>query len=146
MNRSNRLWIFFVIVAVGLVLSWGQVGREESPRVATRDGAWLDTEVPCTPLEAPCAAYGSSVALVLGPERPGTLRLEAVGDDNPRLGGASVFTRGGGRSDSLELGLDPAGPAQWTLDLPDISKAATAEFRVYLERPAVQAAFPLKGP
>ena len=146
MNRTNRLWIFFVIVAVGLVLSWGQVGRVESQRVAPRDGVWLDTEVPCTPLEAPCAAYGGSLALVLGPDRPGRLRLKVVGNDNPRIGGASVFTRGGGRSDSLELAPDPAGPAQWTVDLPDISKAATAEFRVYLERPAVQAAFPLKGP
>jgi hypothetical protein len=144
MNRWNRLWIFFAIVAVGLVLSWGQVGREASQRVATRAGAWLDTEVPCAPLHTPCAAYGGDVALVLGPDRPDVLRLKVVGVDDPRIGGASVFTRGGGQSDSVELGLEPAGLAQWTVGLPDLSTAATAEFRVYFERPAVQAVFPLE--
>ena len=143
MNRTNRLWIFFVIVAVGLVLSWGQVGREQSQRIATPGGSWLDTETPCEPLAAPCAAYGGDAALVVGPERPGVLRLKLVGSDAPQFGGVSVFQRRSGRGESAALAPEPVGPGEWDIPLPDLSGARNAELRVRFDRPAVQAAFPL---
>ena len=58
MSRQGRYWIFFVIVAVGLALSWGQVGRKTRQALEIEPVLLLVTETPCTPMATPCAAVG----------------------------------------------------------------------------------------
>ena len=73
MSRLGRYWIFFVIVAVGLALRWGQIGRK-TPQVLRDDPViYLQTEKDCRPNAAPCAALGSDRAVVLGPAKSGLL-------------------------------------------------------------------------
>jgi len=84
MNGYARYWIFFVIVAVGLVLSWGQVGRKTDQVMAEQDVIYLQTEVACRPQRAPCAAVAHDRALVLGPDGDG-LQLRSAGFDADHL-------------------------------------------------------------
>lgn len=71
MSRFGGYWIFFVIVAVGLALSWGQVGRK-TQRVFEQDPVvFLSTESPCRPRSDPCAAVAGDRAIVLGPAGSG---------------------------------------------------------------------------
>ena len=76
----GRYWIFFVIVAVGLVLSWGQVGRKTEHELRERPVDFLSVESGCDPMHAPCAAYAGERAMVLGPEQGGLL-LKLAGID-----------------------------------------------------------------
>ncbi len=78
MSRQGRYWIFFVIVAVGLALSWAQVGRKARQALESEPVLLLVTEVPCTPMASPCAAIGRDRALVLGPDEQG-LRIRLTG-------------------------------------------------------------------
>ena len=66
-------WLIFVIVAVGLVLSWGQVGRKAERVVTDTPVQMLQVEDDCRPLRAPCAALGRDRALVLGPGSGGVI-------------------------------------------------------------------------
>ena len=80
MSRLGKYWIFFVIVAVGLALSWGQVGRK-AERVLQEDPVvYLAAEPGCAPARAPCAAIANDRALVLGPDTAGLL-LRQTGFD-----------------------------------------------------------------
>jgi len=68
MQNFNRYLVFYVILAVGLVVAWSQVGR----RAELRQEAGLSlmqTEQDCRPREAPCAAYAGHFALIVGPNR-----------------------------------------------------------------------------
>ena len=78
MIRQGRYWIFFVIVAVGLALSWGQVGRKTRQALEIEPVLLLVTETPCTPMASPCAAVGRDRALVVGPDGQG-LRIRQTG-------------------------------------------------------------------
>ena len=78
MSRQGRYWIFFVIVAVGLSLSWGQVGRKTRQVLEDEPVMLLVTETPCTPIASPCAAVGRDRALLLGPDEQG-LRIRQTG-------------------------------------------------------------------
>ena len=78
MSRLGRYWIFFVIVAVGLALSWGQVGRKAQRALEASPVVFLATEPGCRARIAPCAAVASDRALVLGPDSDG-LRLRQAG-------------------------------------------------------------------
>jgi len=78
MSRLGRYWIFFVIVAVGLALSWGQVGRKTQRALETEPVVFLLTERPCEPGSAPCAAVADDRAVVLGPG-PNGLRVKQTG-------------------------------------------------------------------
>jgi hypothetical protein len=138
----NRVWIFFVIVAVGLVLSWGQVGRKAEQRLGADPSRLLQTESPCQPQHAPCAASGAAFALVLGPDGPRALQLRAVGEPRPEL--SEVRVRGAGRAAAeWRLVAEPLGPAAWRLPLPEEAASAGVEVQVRLARPAVAALFPL---
>ena len=70
--------MFFVIVAVGLALSWGQVGRKTRQALEIEPVLLLVTETPCTPMVSPCAAAGRDRALVVGPDGQG-LRIRQTG-------------------------------------------------------------------
>jgi hypothetical protein len=70
-RRWNKSWYFFMLVAAGLILSWGQVGnryREHKP-VETKEYLLLRTEQNCELLKAPCAAYAPDYALVINVEK-----------------------------------------------------------------------------
>jgi len=69
-----------MIVAVGLVISWGQVGRKSQQSV-DGDIILLQVEDDCRPRSLPCAAYAARQAFVLGPDRHG-LRLVGQGIGN----------------------------------------------------------------
>jgi len=67
MMWRHSYWLFFVIVAVGLTLSWGQVSRKVEKVLDDEQVIVLETESACQPLRLPCAALASDRALVLGP-------------------------------------------------------------------------------
>lgn len=62
--KWDRLWIFFVIVAVGLALSWGKVGQNTEKEVSKDPFELLRVEPACDLRAEGCAAYGSELALV----------------------------------------------------------------------------------
>lgn len=62
--KWDRLWIFFVIVAVGLALSWGKVGQKTEQRISQDQFVLLRVESGCRLPVDSCAAYGSELALV----------------------------------------------------------------------------------
>ena len=78
MSRLGRYWLFFVIVAVGLALSWGQVGRRAQQSLMETPVVYLATEPDCRATRAPCAALAADRALVLGPDGGG-LRIRQTG-------------------------------------------------------------------
>lgn len=78
MGRTARYWLAFAIVAVGLALSWGQVGRKTQRVLEQVPVVYLQTEQPCRPRRAPCAAFAEDRALVLGPG-PHGLALKPAG-------------------------------------------------------------------
>ena len=80
MSRLGKYWIFFVIVAVGLALSWGQIGRKAEQVLQQDPVVYLAVEPGCAPVESPCAAVASDRALVLGPGIGGLL-LRQTGFD-----------------------------------------------------------------
>lgn len=139
-TRIGRYWIFFVIVAVGLALSWGQVGTK-TRRVLLQDPLiYLNTEADCRPRVAPCAALGSDRALVLGPAQTGLLarRTGLIVND---VDNAEVILLG---ADGNELGrrvlLADAG--EWRLtDIPDATR--TLRFRIAMPGASTVAEFPI---
>lgn len=142
---ANRHWIFFVIVAVGLIFSWARIGQKTHQVVVERgDVQVLLAESDCAPSRAPCAAMGVDRALVLGPA-PKALLLRYTG---PALGPgqqpeAYYLARDGRLLDAVSL--QPGGRADtWLLDLP-AAELAASHVRVRLgaqARPLV-AEFPL---
>lgn len=71
MSRQGSYWLFFVIVAVGLALSWGQVGRKTERVLKERSATYLVPEAVCAPRVHPCAEVAKDRALVLGPVENG---------------------------------------------------------------------------
>lgn len=73
MKHANRLWMFFILIAAGLVYSYAMVGKRyqqavsDSPATASssRGARILNIEEDCRPFQVPCAAYAASAALVL---------------------------------------------------------------------------------
>ena len=66
-KRWNKVWYFFMLVAAGLILSWGQVGQryKQSEKIDTREYLLLRTEQGCKLGMAPCAAYAPDYAIVV---------------------------------------------------------------------------------
>jgi hypothetical protein len=65
-KRWNKVWYFFMLVAAGLILSWGQVGQryKQKENIDTREYLLLRTESGCNLAVAPCAAYAPDYAIV----------------------------------------------------------------------------------
>lgn len=80
MTRTGRYWLFFVIVAVGLALSWGQVGHKTRQALEAAPVTYLHVEAACLANLRPCAAVAGDHALVLGPVEEGLL-LKQTGFD-----------------------------------------------------------------
>ncbi len=142
MGPWNRIWILFVIVAVGLVLSWGQVGRKAGQRLQAEPGPLLRTESPCRPWQAPCAAIGAEVALVLGPAGARRLLLKYVGAAPAELAELRLLESGGERR-AWTLTPERVAPALWQLQMPELPAGTLLELRVRCLQPAVSAVFPL---
>ncbi len=145
MRRIDWIWIFFVIIAVGLVLSWGRTGQRlhEAQEVGlTLDvDRVLEAESPCQPLLAPCAALGREVAVVLGPvaDQPDLLALRLVsGETLPAEVDWQIDWQGEGDgfSPQLSLSLRRVQADQWLIALP----ADTAS-----SQPALWVRFELEG-
>ncbi len=66
-KRWNKIWYFFMLVAAGLILSWGQVGQryKQKENFDTREYLLLRTEQDCNLAIAPCAAYAPDYAIVV---------------------------------------------------------------------------------
>lgn len=138
MGNWNRLWIFFVIVAVGLVLSWGQIGQKAGQLSIDR---LLDTETPCRPQVVPCAAYGADVALVLGPGSETDLLLKTAARPPPRALSAALLV--GGHSLPQSVPIEKVSTGVWRLTLTTSNMTAGTQLRIELAEPLVSAVFPL---
>lgn len=62
--RWDRIWIFFVIIAIGLALSWGRVAQNTREDMDGDDFLLFRTEPNCVLPRDTCAAYLSDMALV----------------------------------------------------------------------------------
>lgn len=62
--KWDRVWIFFVIIAIGLALSWGKVGQNTREDMGSDDFLLLRSEPNCVLAQDVCAAYLSDMALV----------------------------------------------------------------------------------
>ncbi len=78
MTRLGSYWLLFVIVAVGLSLSWQQLGRKTDRLLRSDPVVYLVNDSDCRPGVAPCAAFARDRALVLGPAGQG-LTLKQTG-------------------------------------------------------------------
>jgi hypothetical protein len=118
MSRLGRYWIFFVIVAVGLALSWGQLGRKAQRVLEEQPVIYLATEPDCRARLVPCAAIAEDRALVLGPDNGG-LRVRHTGLVlNAIVRTEVVFLAFDGRE--LEVRILPADPGSWRVgDIPE---------------------------
>jgi len=118
MSRLGRYWLFFVIVAVGLALSWGQVGRKAQRTLTETPVVFLKTEADCRVLASPCAAIAADRALVLGPDDAG-LRIRQTGLVPGSIVRAElVFLAIDGSE--LEGPVLPAAPEAWRVgDVPE---------------------------
>ncbi|MDJ0740320.1 MAG: hypothetical protein QNJ91_11415 [Gammaproteobacteria bacterium] len=140
MTRTGRYWLFFVIVAVGLALSWGQIGRKTERVLATQPVSYLQHEPGCDPWQAPCAAFGSDRAIVVGPGGDG-LQVKTTG-----FTAGSVVAASGELLDAddrvvAEITFAPANPV-WRLRVGD-GEARRLRVRVRAVDQATVAEFPL---
>ena len=127
MSRLGRYWIFFVIVAVGLALSWGQVGRKAQRALDSSPVVYLHTETPCRPQLAPCAAVAGDRALVLGPAQNG-LRVKQAG---MRLADVKTAAATFLAADGAELGDEVLirGADEWQIRrLPEATRSLRLRF------------------
>jgi hypothetical protein len=91
MSRLGSYWLVFVIVAVGLALSWGQVGRKTERVLRSEPVVYLVNERPCRPMVAPCAALGSDRALVLGPAASGLILKQTGLEPGSLIDAEAIF-------------------------------------------------------
>ena len=134
-----RYWLFFAIVAVGLVLSWGSVGRK-THQVLHDDGVvYLHTEEPCTPSDSPCAAYARDRALILGPTINGYL-LRPVGLVSGPLPAIDVEYRDINEVVLREVTFDPVG-SQWPIS-PAPDQTHWIRFEIQTADESIRVVFP----
>ena len=112
MTRLGRYWLFFVIVAVGLALSWGQVGRHAQRVLEAQPVDYLAVETGCLADQEPCAAFSSDHALILGPADPG-LRLEQTGVETRDVAAVEASWLRGPDLEPVLLSVRPAAPGWW---------------------------------
>jgi len=117
MSRLGSYWLLFVIVAVGLALSWGQVGRKAERALQADPVIYLITETPCRPALAPCAAAASDRALILGPAAQG-LVLKQTGLQPADLLNAEVVFLDAANTEVDRRSLNLDGQAWLLKDIP----------------------------
>jgi hypothetical protein len=110
MTRTGRYWLFFVIVAVGLALSWGQVGRKTQRALEATPVTYLDVEANCLANLRPCAAVAGDHALVLGPVDQGLL-LKQTGFDPETIASVEVMLAASEIEQDVRLPVQQIGAA-----------------------------------
>ncbi len=109
MGRQGRYWLFFAILAVGLSLGWGQVGRKTHRLFETHPMVYLRAEKDCRPRTAPCAALAADRALILGPATSGLLMRQIGMATRDISGGEGISLAIGGEElarEALSPGVD----------------------------------------
>lgn len=139
-TRLGRYWLFFVIVAVGLALSWGQVGQKTHRVLQNAPVVYLQTERDCRPGVAPCTAIGGDRALVLGPAGRGLLARHTGFDASTLVAAEAISLDAEGR-ELARVNLLPAA-REWPLaDIPP--NTHTLRYRIDANRETTVAEFPL---
>lgn len=114
MQNFNRYLVFYVILAVGLVIAWSQVGQRAELRQEA-DLGLMQTEQDCRPRKAPCAAYAGHFAILLGPLPRGEALL-VVAEQLP-AGAELQVTQLDRQARTLETPLlRPQGQDRWILE------------------------------
>lgn len=140
MSRQASLWLFFVIVAVGLALSWGQIGRKTERAFDAEPVVLLVTETPCRPRSAPCAAVAGDRALVVGPDGAG-LAFRQAGFDAARIVRVEVSALA---RDGSEISAMVAERIDGVWRLPEVGRGvAILRVRLVGNRETTVADFPL---
>jgi hypothetical protein len=141
MRRQGRFWLFFAIVALGLTLGWGELGRKTHRLLETEPVVYLRAERGCRPRTAPCAALANDRALVLGPAASG-LGLRQIGfATSDIIGGEGIALATGG--EVLAREALSAIAEEWLLtNIPADAAALRVLFRG--SRETTIAEFPLK--
>ncbi len=156
MNRSaNKLWLFFVLVAAGLIYAYSLVGKRFAERAAQPQGQGepprrallLHAEADCRPLRRPCAAYAHSAALVLQARRlteSGELAVAvgAVGFPASGLDGAELILLAPGTDKGYRAVYSNGG---WKAVFPLAADAGRLEVRLRDARRVWVADFPLRA-
>jgi hypothetical protein len=153
-RRWNKVWYFFMLVAAGLILSWGQVGQRyrQKENIDTREYLLLRTEKECYLDVAPCAAYAPDYAMVVNlQDKKGwhTIEVKTVGE---RLSMESMvkitFEPESSLYETETLPVRFKEPDSWVsfVQLPDLSKTVW-KLRVSIERGSkvMVADYPLPG-
>ncbi|MGD2117469.1 MAG: hypothetical protein PVG66_03860 [Chromatiales bacterium] len=150
-RRWNKIWLFFSIFVIGLIMAWGQIGKnymksypDEKPRVLLR------TEKDCHLKAAPCAAYAPDFALVVRLQQNqgwNTIMLRASGEPLSSVSRLKLsFVASSTDVEPIPLPLRFKQPDIWfsDLQLPD-DKKLQWKLRVELQQPAriLVAEFPL---
>jgi hypothetical protein len=140
MTRLGSFWLFFSIVAVGLVLSWGQVGRRTDHVLQAEPVVYLVNEKGCRPVAVPCAAVARDRALVLGPAGQG-LALKQTGFAPGDLAEAEAVFLDAGDSELARRTLPPDRQAWLLAGIPD--RAQSLRVRLAGANGVTVAEFPL---
>lgn len=146
MRPEGRYWLFFAIVAIGLVLSWGQVGRKTHQVLDAEPIVYLATEADCRPERAPCAAMGGDRGLVLGPASGSSgvgLMLRQTGFVAGRIQSVEVRYLSAAEEELARRDARPHGDG-WVVASPPPT-ATTVRIRVRDDRTATVADFPLQA-
>jgi hypothetical protein len=140
MGRQGRYWLFFAILAVGLSLGWGQVGRKTHRLFETEPMVYLRAEKDCRPRTTPCAALAADRAVILGPATSGLLMRQIGMATSGILGGEAVSLA----TDGAELARAKLSPGvdEWLLaDVP--AQTAVLRLVVWDGHETTVAEFPL---
>ena len=141
MGPWSRIWIFFVIVATGLVLSWGQVGKKTQQKLSLDPSEFLLTESDCHPLTTPCAATGQSAGIVLGPGADGGLELEST-SHSAQIDEVTMIGSNG--ESPVQLRFERLTGSRWQIVLPTKMSAGSSELRIWMTSPDLSAVFPIR--
>jgi hypothetical protein len=117
MSRMGRYWLFFVIVAVGLALSWGQVGRKTQTVLEAQQVDYLSPEPNCFANQAPCAAVSEDHALVLGPAGQG-FRLKQTGFEQQEIVSVEATAFSNGTEEESHMLAVGFLPNAWSIEMP----------------------------
>ena len=140
MTRQASYWIFFLIVAVGRALSWGQIGRKTHRVFEAEPFVFLKTESSCRPRAMPCAAMAGDRAVLLGPV-PGGLVVRQTGLETAGITRIELIALS---TDGSELGSYLAALRGDTWLVPDVpSQTTVLRVRVVGNRDTSVADFPL---